>query len=85
MSATYKVLDWSFDMAYFADKVAWERKRCKLSQSQVAGMIGRSDSFVSQVERGEAEQTLQMRDFMALCNLFDLNPTSFYVLGGDHV
>src|ERR1700745_3922044 len=34
------------------EQIAYHRKRLGLSQVELAGLIGRSDSWVSQVERG---------------------------------
>src|ERR1700751_3046995 len=40
------------DAKIIGEQIAYHRKRLGLSQVELAGLIGRSDSWVSQVERG---------------------------------
>lgn len=54
----------------------------KLSQADVGALLGRSATWVARLEHAEAEawHTLSMADYVAICNLLDLNPASFFEL-----
>lgn len=63
----------------FGTDVLAARVEMEASQAVVAYHIGVSSSWVSAVETG-IEPNMKMQNFLAICNLFDLNPTSYFEL-----
>lgn len=55
------------------------RLELKLSGEQAAEMLPFDKSALFKYERGE-EDNMKMQNFLALCNLYDLNPADFFEL-----
>lgn len=68
-----------FRATQFGTDVMAARAEMEVSQAVVAHHIGISASWVSDVENGN-EVNMKMQNFLAMCNLFDLNPQDYFEL-----
>jgi len=79
-----------FDDVQFGIDLRAARKKSKLSQEKVGQMLGYTTATViSGLETGVYDQYLNMRDFVALCQIFSLHPSDYFdfvrVSGSDMV
>ena len=80
MATYYRSIPFEFETAAFGSLVRSRRENAGLSQREVSDLLERSESWLSQLERGVLVHGLYMRDYVALCNLLDLNPSAFFSL-----
>lgn len=80
MTTSYRSIPFGFEGKEFGALMRSRRENAGLSQHEIAEFFGRSDSWVSQVERGDLKHGLYMRDYLAICNVLDLNPCAFFAL-----
>lgn len=80
MATQYKLFDWTVELAKFGETIRRERKRVGLSQSELAALVGVSDSHISTIERAAAP-SLYLRTYVDLCNVFDLDVRAFFGFG----
>lgn len=70
---------WIFDDVQFAIDIREEREKRGLTQLIVAQALGYiTPMVVTKVENTRNESHIKVRDFMRLCQLFDLNPQDYY-------
>lgn len=69
-----------FRHANFGITILAHRTELGLSQDAVGALVGVTGSMVGDYERGK-EDNPKMKNFLALCNLFDLDPREFFELG----
>jgi len=69
-----------FRAANFGITCLAHRLELKMSQDAVASLIGVTGSMISDYERGN-EDNPKMKNFLALCNLYDLDPRDYFELG----
>lgn len=76
----FKVFPYVLHAEQFGSDVRANRIRCEMSQSFLGAFLGYTGSYVSALERGRAP-SISVRDFLALCNLFDLDPRKYFIIG----
>lgn len=70
-----------FDCVQFAIDVKRERKERDLTQLQVCKALGYDTAaVVSMVENAKYDDMLKLRDFVRLCQMFDLHPFDYFDL-----
>jgi len=70
-----------FDDVQFGIDLRSKRLEKKLSQTTVAKAVGwETSSSVSALENGRYADVLLLRDFVKLCQIFDLHPFDYYDL-----
>lgn len=72
-------VDFLFDWKGFGEDVRSNRLAMGWTQSELSDYLGYLGSYVSKTERGRPDN-IGMKDFLRLCNLFDLNPTKYFIL-----
>ena len=68
-----------FRAIHFGNEILAHRIELGLSQGAVANLIGVTGSMISDYERGK-EPNPKMQNFLALCNLYDIDPRGFFEL-----
>jgi len=68
-----------FRASNFGITIFAHRRELGLSQDAVASLIGATGSMISDYEQSK-EDNPKMKNFLALCNLFDLDPREFFEL-----
>lgn len=70
-----------FDGVQFGIDLKAAREKARLSQTTVGQAIGKETSAViASLERATYDEHLLLRDFMKLCQLFDLHPFEYFDL-----
>lgn len=74
---------YAFDSGHFANAMRRSRATWKISLRALSAQIGISASTLSRFESGM--YIPDASDFLAICDFFDLDPTSFHMLpAGDY-
>lgn len=70
-----------FDSVQFGIDVKRARESKRLSQTTVGQALGKeTGAVIAALERGTYDESLLLRDFMKLCQLFDLHPFEYFDL-----
>jgi len=68
-----------FRFAHFGNEILAHRLELGLTQDAVGNLIGTTASTIGEYERGK-EPNPKMQNFLALCNLYDIDPRGFFEL-----
>lgn len=68
-----------FRAIHFGNECLSRRIELKLSGEEAATMLPFDKSALYKYEAGK-EDNMKMQNFLALCNLYDLNPAEFFEL-----
>ena len=68
-----------FRALHFGNECLSRRLELKMSGDEVAAMLSFDKTTLYKYEAGK-EDNLKMQNFLALCNLYDLNPCEFFEL-----
>lgn len=71
--------NWLFCKREFGNDVRAKRIAADLTQEQLGEMVNRTASWVYTVETAKL-RGIHVVEFVALCNLFDLDPRKYYEL-----
>lgn len=69
------------EYAQILSKLIEARKAAGLTQQELASMLSKPQSYVSKLERGE--RRIDVLEFLELCGLLHLEPSSFVKSGED--
>lgn len=81
MPVHYVVIPFVFRWDRWVKDVEGAIKATKFTRRDAGVYIGRSTGYVSYLLTGQGQETLSLKDFMGLCNMFDLNPSDYFELG----
>jgi len=68
-----------FRAANFGITIFAMRRELGLTQIAVGNLIGLSETLVCEYEQGKQDNP-KMKNFLALCNLYDLDPRDYFEL-----
>lgn len=74
-----KSVPMAFRHVEFGRDITACRAELKLTQSQVGELVNLANSCISDYETG-TEPNPKIQNFLAICNLFDLDPRSYFEL-----
>lgn len=72
-------IDFIFRKHRFATDITASRAELGMTQIEVANHVGLSGSAISDYESAH-EDNMKLKNFLNLCNLFDLNPHEYFEL-----
>lgn len=79
MSKTYKVVPFIFNAGKFGLAVRLKIDNVNITQGDVAGIAGISDTTVSRIASG-LHANIEMNTFLGICNALDLNALDYLEL-----
>ena len=59
----------------FGEAMREERKACRITQSELAQMLGQSYQMIAKYEKGYCEPSY--KKFLKICEVLDMNPFDF--------
>ena len=68
-----------FDYRRFAADILAARLETGMTVREVSELVGCSGSMISRYEQGK-EANPHMQNFLKLCNAYDLNPVTYFML-----
>ena len=80
MVTKWKVVPFLFNAGKFGLAVRLKIDNVNVTQEDVAGMAGISDTTVSRIASG-LHTNIEMNTFLGICNALDLNPLDYLELG----
>jgi DNA-binding Xre family transcriptional regulator len=80
MVTKWKVVPFLFNAGKFGLAVRLKIDNVNITQEDVAGMAGISDTTVSRIASG-LYNNIEMNTFLGICNALDLNPLDYLELG----
>lgn len=75
-----KQIDYVFDANLFADTIIKLSHEAKMTQREVAEIIGVETATIGNYEMPTKNCQPNMQNFIEVCNLFDINPSDFFSL-----
>jgi len=79
MATKYTDVDYVFDEVHFGIDLKGARTKADVTQKELDAILGiESSQAVGQLERAQYAQSLKMRHFLALCNMFNLKPSDYF-------
>lgn len=70
----------AFNAVHFGNVISAHRAELKMTLTEVAKLTTIHATTLSDYERG-GESNMKMENFLSLCNLYDIDPREFFVLG----
>ena len=77
MGATYRYMDFTFDVRLFALSLRTMQTLRNLTIDEIAEMTGMSANTVVRYMSG-TEDNMKIQSFLVFCNLFDLDPRNYF-------
>ena len=83
MTTEWREFEYCFDSVDFGIAVREWRELRAMTQKEVAAVIGHtSGNSINRIEAGDYEQSLSIKDLIALCNWMDISPAMFFTMQG---
>jgi DNA-binding Xre family transcriptional regulator len=80
MVTKWKIVPFLFNAGKFGLAIRLKIDNVNITQEDVAGMAGISDTTVSRIASG-LHANIEMNTFLGICNALDLNPLDYLELG----
>ena len=83
MTTEWREFEYCFDSVDFGIAVREWREMRGITQKGMAAVIGhQSGNAINRIEAGDYEQSLSIKDLIALCNCMDISPAMFFTMQG---
>lgn len=71
-------VDWVFNDVNFGIAVRERREQLGMTQNELAACLGYQGGYISNIENARKESTLNLLDFVKLCNRLELHTYEFF-------